>query len=144
MLLRQDAVEQQPRIRMRRVIVDIFYFCQFHHPAEIHDHDTVAHMANHVQIMGNENIGQVHFIMQFEQEPENLGLYRDIECGYRLVGDDKFVAAHQREADADSLPLSAGELARIAVHERLVQPGLLQHIDDLFPAFLLIAHALEQ
>jgi len=56
-----------------------------HDPAEIHDRDTVAYVANHRQIVGNDQITQPMFGLQIGHQVQDLALYRDIEAGRGFI-----------------------------------------------------------
>jgi hypothetical protein len=64
------------------------------------------------QIVRNEDIGQVLFILQPQQKIEDLSLYVDVQRGYRLVRDDELCC--KRPRDRDPLALSSGELVWIS------------------------------
>ena len=42
--------------------------------AQIHDHDASGNVANHGEIVGDEEIGKAHFLLKVHEEIENLGL----------------------------------------------------------------------
>ncbi len=56
-------------------------------PAQVHDHDLVGDKAHDVQIVGDEQVGEIERLLQIRQQVEHLGLDRDVERGDRLVGD---------------------------------------------------------
>src|SRR5207253_7299435 len=89
--------------------------------AEIHDRDALAEMPNHRQVVSNEQIGQAESFAQILEEVNDLSLYRNIECGDRLVADDELRFQGQGTGDPDSLPLAAGHFMRVTVGEFRVE-----------------------
>lgn len=49
--------------------------------AQIHDHDTVAEVLDHAQVVGDEEVGQTLLIPEFVQELEDLCLHRYVQGG---------------------------------------------------------------
>ena len=64
--------------------------------------------------MRDEQVRQIHFILQVLQQVDDLALHRYVECGNRFVGDDNLWVRGQRTRYANSLTLPAGELVGIA------------------------------
>ncbi len=75
--------------------------------------------------MGDEEIGEVKFLLQIAHQVENLGLDRDVEGGGRLVGDHELGIEGERAGDADALALAAAKLVGITVD------GIGGEADDL-------------
>ena len=51
-------------------------------------------------------------LLQAAKEREYLCLYRDVERGRRLVGNDELRIAGKRHSDQHALPHAAGQLVR--------------------------------
>ncbi len=75
--------------------------------------------------MGNEEIGELLFLLQILQEVDHLGLDGNIEGGNRFIGDDEFRFHRQGAGNADPLTLSTTEFMRISL-------GVLRLQADLF------------
>ena len=58
-----------------------------HDAPEVHDCDPVAQMANHAEVMGDEQHREAEIGAQRGDQVEDLGLQRDVERGHRFVGD---------------------------------------------------------
>ena len=58
---------------------------RFHHASQIHHTDAVAHVSDHTQIVGNKQIGQVEFTLQFFEQVKNLSLNGNIQRRGRFV-----------------------------------------------------------
>ena len=56
--------------------------------ADIHHCHTVANMFDHAQIMRHKQVGESQFVLQIEQEVDDLRLHRDIEGGDRFIRHD--------------------------------------------------------
>ena len=75
---------------MFRVRVNFRSIRSLNYAAKIHDRDPVADMSHNMKIVGDKEVGQIHFALEFEEKVEDLRLNRDIQCGYGLIGDHKF------------------------------------------------------
>ena len=53
---------------MHRILVQIFLICLLHEIAQIHNADPVADVLDYAQIVGNENVGQVVFLLQLAHQ----------------------------------------------------------------------------
>ena len=111
---------------MHRIAVELFPGALFNYVAEIHDDHPVGDMLNNRQVVGDEDHGQVSFLHQFGKKVENLGLDGYVKRGDRLVGDDQVRLGCQGSGDADSLPLAAGELMRIALGMIVIQADFVE------------------
>jgi len=87
----------------------------FHDPAKIHHRDPIADMPDHIEGMGDEQVGEIELSLKPDQQVEDLGLDGHIQCGHRFIGNHQFRVHRQRPRHADPLPLATAELMRIAV-----------------------------
>lgn len=93
--------------------------------AQIHDHHPVADVLDHIQIVGNEHVGQVKLGLEVQQQVQHLGLHRFIQRRNRLVQDHQPGIDRQSAGDVDTLALTARHLVRITPAEAAVlQPDL--------------------
>src|SRR5215203_3290897 len=83
--------------------------------AEIHDGHPIRDVAHHRQVMGDDHVSQVEFFLQVLQQIEDLRLNRDVQGRDRLIGNDQPGAQGERSSNAYPLPLTPGELMRVAV-----------------------------
>src|SRR6516165_10600711 len=87
--------------------------------------------------MGDHDIGDAVLELELPHYVENLGPDRDIQRGYRLVGDDDGGPEDDRAGEGQALALSSGELMRVESGSSLVQPDFSQQLQDpisaLFP-----------
>ena len=114
--------QQGHRVRMERLAVELARRRQLHDPPEVHHGDPVADVADHRQVVGDEQVGEIEPVLELLEQVDDLRLDRDVEGRDRLVGDDQVGLQRERPGDADPLALPAGELVRIAVRVVRVEP----------------------
>ena len=105
------------------MIEEIHRRCRLDDLPQVHHAHAIGHVANHVQPVGDEQIGELQLLLKFHQEIEDLGLHRHIEGGHRLVGDEKIRFQRDCPGDADALTLTAGELVGVLT----ASPGIESH-----------------
>ena len=101
---------------------------QLDDPPQVHDRDPVGDVPDGGQVVGDEQQREPELPLQPAQQVQHLRLDADVEGGDRLVADQEVGLAGQCAGDADPLPLTAGELVRIPVGDRGVQPDQLQQL----------------
>ena len=109
---------------------------QLHQLAQIHNADAVGNVLDNAQVVGDEQVGQPHLLLQVLKHVDDLRLDRNIQRRDRLVTDDELGVHSQGAGDADALALTAGELVRVAVGVLTVQADALEQGDDLVMALL--------
>src|SRR5882757_614495 len=80
--------EQRPRVGMPGIAEEALRRSDLDDAAQIHHRDTVGDVLDDLQVVADEEIGQVQPALQVEQEIEDLAAHRDIERRRRLVEDD--------------------------------------------------------
>ena len=80
-----NRIDEFPGVGMRWRAEDGFDVVQLDHPARSHDHDAVAHQANHVEVVAYQDVGQPELTLQQGELIEHHGLHRHIKCGRRFV-----------------------------------------------------------
>ena len=63
--------------------------CRFHNAAAIHHTDMVANVADHIEVMGDEEVAQPQFLLQVFEKIDDLCL-----DGY-IQGRDGFIANNE-------------------------------------------------
>ena len=99
-------------------------------PAEIHHRHPVAEPPHDREIVGDEDHGQLHPVLQVDEEVDDLALDRDVQRGDAFVGDDQLRFDRQRPRDPDALALAAAERLRLAAAKRGVEPDQRQEFVD--------------
>ena len=83
--------------------------------------------------MADEEVGDPEVRAQIGEEIEDLGPYRDVEGGGRLVQHHEVRPGRERPRDADPLLLPGAELVGVAVHRARSEA---HEVEDLGDAFL--------
>ncbi len=94
----------------------------------IHHGHAIRFVFHHGQIVRHEEIGQPQLILEFLHQVQDLGLHRDIECRYGLVGDHDPGRKRQGPGDGDPLALTTAESMRIPVHGTGIQTHHAQQL----------------
>ena len=99
-----------------------------HDLAQVHDEDAAAHVLDHVEVVGDEHVGQRALRLELLQEIQHLRLHRLVEGGHRLVEDQEPGIEHEGARDVDALALAAAQLVRVAAAvETRVEADAAQH-----------------
>ena len=114
---------------MQRPLEDRVDRAELDDPAEIHHQHPVADVAHDVEVVADEDIGQVELALQRAQQVEHLRLDRFVERRDRLVEDHHARLGGERAGDVDALLLPARQLVRIARAEQIgVEPDLAEDV----------------
>jgi hypothetical protein len=84
----------------------------------LHHQHLVRHGADHVDVVGDQQVAQALLALQPLQQPEHLLLDGDVERAGGLVEHQQLRLDDQRAGNGQPLALAAGELVRIAVCSR--------------------------
>jgi len=133
-----NRFDQRLRIRMQRISEELYRRGPFHALPQIHYSDVFADMFHHTQIVGDEHIGKASFVLQIHQQIQYLGLYGNVQGGYRFITHDKFGIQGQGPGDADSLPPAAVQFMGIRIDQSFSQTdGLHQFINPVIPGIFI-------
>ena len=117
---------------------------QLHQIAQVHHADAVGHIGNHVQIVGDKQVGQAELLAQIQQQVQHLGLDGDVQSGDGLVADHKVRVQNQGDGNGHTLALAAGKLVGPAGAVALVQAHGLEDLAHLLvPLLLGLANAVD-
>ncbi len=116
---------------------------KLHHLAEVHNADTVGKILDDGQVVRNKQYGKPQPVAQFVQQVDNLRLYRHVQSGNRLVGDNQFGFHNDRPRYAYALTLSARKLVRVSPRVFGHKPYKLQHLIHLLFDVLFILFAVD-
>ena len=111
----QRVVQQDLRVRVQRIRVELVGVGGLDELAQVHDADARADVLHHRQIVSDEEIAHARAILDLAQEVHHLSADRDVERRHRLVQQDALGIRGQRARDRDPLALAAGELVRVVV-----------------------------
>ena len=97
----------------------------------------LASAATTLQIVGDEQIGEVLALLQVAQQVDDLRLDQHVERAGRLVEHDEARLQHHRARDRDALALAAGKFVRIAEPRFRIEADVDQRPDDALLALRL-------
>ena len=85
--------------------------------------------------MRNKEHGQILFLLQLHQQVDNLRLDGNVQCGNRLVAEQKFRVDRQCAGNTDSLALSAGKFMDVSHRMFRIKSYHIQQLEH-HPLFL--------
>ena len=94
---------------------DLFGGSRLQHPSQMQHANPVGDVFDHGQVVGDEQVRRSRFLLDVLHQVDHLGLDGNVQSGNAFIGDDQFRVHDKGPCDADTLPLSAGELVRIPV-----------------------------
>ena len=97
---------------MARVLIHLVRRAGLDYPAKIHDGDAVADVFYDGKVVRDEQVAEAEFLLEVEEEVDDLALDGDIKGGDRFVADDEFWLEGDGAGDADTLTLASGEFER--------------------------------
>jgi len=112
---RQRVVQQDLRVGMQRVRVELVGGRGLDQFAQVHHADARADVLHDGQIVRDEEVAHARAILDVAQEVHHLGANRDVERRHRLVEQDAVRVRRQRARDGDALALAARELVGVVV-----------------------------
>ena len=113
----RHRIDQHPRIIVLRFVKDVIDRAGFHDGAAAHHLYLVRKSCDHTHIVRNQNDRGFQLVLQVAHDFQNLRLYRDVQRGGGLVGNQKIGAADRRHRDHHALAHAAGQFMGI-----LLQP----------------------
>ena len=93
-------------IGVQGALVELIAISELHYFTQIHDGHPVTDVFHNTQVVGYEQVGQVEFFLQILKEINDLGLDRNIECGYGFITDDELGVEGQGPGNTYALTLS--------------------------------------
>jgi hypothetical protein len=83
--------------------------------AKVHDGNAVAYLANHREVVADDEESESELVLEFFEQVQDLSLHGNIERAHGLVSDDEFWLEDKCSCDVDSLTLSAAESVRVPI-----------------------------
>src|ERR1700730_8375477 len=80
--------------------------------ARIHDHDAIADIGNHADVVSYQYQGECEAFLQVDERVQYLALHDNIKGGDRLIRDKQFRLQRERQGNINTLAHAAGELVR--------------------------------
>ena len=126
----RDGFEQFAGVSVPGAIKDFLGFTILDDFPLIHHSDVIRNVADHREVVGDEDHGEAEFSAQLAQQVEDLGLDGDVEGGDRFVGDDQFRLRGEGAGDGDPLALAAGKLVGVFAQVARVEADGLHELGD--------------
>jgi hypothetical protein len=101
---------------MLRVFHDLVRQTRFDNAAVAHNHCPLAEQADHSEVVGNDDHGEVKFMLQSPDEIENLCLDGQVEAGGDFIEEEDLRIVGQGLGDLDPLLHAAAEIPWRFVH----------------------------
>jgi hypothetical protein len=93
--------------------------------AEVHDEHMVRHVLHDIEVVANEDVGELQPLLQVGEQVQHLGLHRLVKSRHRLVRDHEARFQRQGPRDVHTLSLTAAHLMRIVRSVIRVQADLI-------------------
>jgi hypothetical protein len=103
----------------------------FYDLSDFHDGDLVAQVPNNVEVVGDEQVGEVLAVSQVLQQVQDLCLNGNVQGTGRFVEDDQPRGRGEGTGDPDPLALPARELMRQAVGVFATESDFLEEFIDV-------------
>ena len=136
--------EEGDGIRVLRLLEDLLDGAHLDHRAEIHHGNAVREVANDIEVMADEEVGEPLLLAQLSEKIEHLALDGDVERGDWLVEHDELRIDGERASDADALSLAARKLVRIARGIVWIEPNKVEHFAHALAASVLVAQLMRE
>src|SRR3954454_16287905 len=89
-------------------------------------------MLDDAQVVRDEDVGEIEPVLEVHEQIEDLRLDRHVEGRDRLVEDDELRLQGKSPGDTNALPLTAGELVRIAQCRGVLEADEAQELANPF------------
>ncbi len=99
-------------------------------PSIFHDCYPVAHVPDDLHVMGDEEHRQAELLFQIHDQPQNLGLHRDVQCCCGLIGHNELRIYSQDSGEHHPLILPTAELMGITIDMLIIQPNDIHKLQD--------------
>src|SRR5699024_9681994 len=96
-----------------------------------------ADQTDHADVMADEEIGQPGVAFEFQQQFQDLGLYRNIQCGHGLVQHGHLGGDRECSGDGGPLELASRQTSGSATTDGGGEPDT---VEDLSRTFLCFGH----
>ena len=123
--------EQRLRVGVTHRAEDLLGRAGLDDPARVHDADPVSASRDHAHVVGDEQRRHPKAILEIVEQREDLRLDRHVQSRCRLVGEQHFRLAGERDRDHHPLAQPARELVGVVAEPlaRLGEPDQLEHLE---------------
>ena len=98
------------RVRMNGILEYFLQGSHFNDLSQIHDGHSITDILARCQVMGNEKVSEVEFLLELYHQLQDHGPHGDVRHGNRFIGHYEIGVRHQRTGNYNPLPLPPGEL----------------------------------
>ena len=98
------------RVRMNGILEYFLKGPDFNDLSQIHYGHSITDILARCQVMGNEKVGEVEFLLKLYHQLQDHSPHGDVRHGNRFIGYYEIGVRHQRTGNYNSLPLPPGEL----------------------------------
>lgn len=127
---RRNSVDQASRIGMAGIVHHRGGLTLFDDVAAIKQIDPIADLAQHGEIVRDEQEGQAVLGLDALEQIEDLRLHRDVERRARFVADEQLRLDREGAGDGNPLALAAGKGGRQAIDAAGLQADLVEQFTD--------------
>ena len=110
-----DGSEEFAGVDVGGLVKDEIGGITFDESAGAHDGDVGSELRDNGKTVGDEEVGEAKFLLEFLKEKKDLCADGNVESRDGFIGNDERRAENQGAGNADALALAAGEFVRIAV-----------------------------
>lgn len=114
---------------MDGVVDDPVPLAEFDEAAPAHDRDPVAEVADHSDIVADEEIREPLALLEVLEQIDDLGLDRHVKSAGRLVTDNERRPERQGARDGDPLTLPTGKLMGVAPRRVAREAATVEQIE---------------
>jgi hypothetical protein len=131
--------EKGLRVRVLGVLENARCRPIFDDGAVVHDRDPVTDLADHFEVVRNQDHRELVSMSQLGDQIEDLCLYRHVEGGDRFIEDQQTRPGRESPGDGDTLSFATRKLRWASIRNRRRQSDLIEKLGDAFSAFGRIA-----
>lgn len=113
---------------MSRSVEDVVAGPELDDAAEVHHGHAVCEVADHGEVVADEEIRHTHLIAESPEQRQDLRLDGHVQCRDGLIEDDQGGVERKCARDADTLALFTGELVRVPGASRGIQSDGLEKV----------------
>ena len=131
------------RVWVQREVKQLLCIRNLYDISFVDNTDTVGNEPYDGKVMGDKQISNLFFSLEFLQQIEDLGTDRYVQCGDRLIGYNKLRLHNHGTGQTDTLALSAGELMWVTGQVLRQKTNFVDHVLYLFHTVCLVLVQME-
>ena len=139
----RDRRDQGMGVWMQREVEQLLCVRNLYDISFVDNTDTVGNEPYDGKVMGDKQISNLFFSLEFLQQIEDLGTDRYVQCGDRLIGYNQLRLHNHGTGQTDTLALSAGELMWVTGQVLRQKTNFVDHVLYLFHTVCLVLVQME-